>query len=25
MNHTREAIKKLGTPDALSTPTTATE
>lgn len=25
MNHTREAIKKLGTSDALSTPTTATE
>ena len=25
MNHTREAIKKLGTPDALSTPTTAAE
>ena len=25
MNHTREAIKKLGTPDALSTPTTASE
>ncbi len=25
MNHTREAIKKLGTDDALSTPTTAAE
>ena len=25
MNHTREAIKKLGTDEALSTPTTATE
>jgi sirohydrochlorin cobaltochelatase len=25
MNHTREAIAKLGTDDALSTPTTASE